>query len=204
MNFLSQIAGAVMVGFIGGAVPGPILTSAMAESLRVGFVKSLRVVWWAMASESLIVLFILAILSLFAVPQGVFYAISFIGAIILVWFAARIWRIKTIDGEGQLFSFKKVFLLMAANGLFWLYWLTVCVPMAFAMRQSAVFGQVLFLLMFEAGWFLSTTGCVFVFSRFRLLLIRKNFIAPAFKVLALLFVLFAIKISWESLVFFTK
>ena len=121
MNFLSQIAGAVMVGFIGGAVPGPILTSAMAESLRVGFVKSLRVVWWAMASESLIVLFILAILSLFAVPQGVFYAISFIGAIILVWFAARIWRIKTIDGEGQLFSFKKVFLLMAANGLFWLY-----------------------------------------------------------------------------------
>lgn len=44
MNFLSQIASAFIVGFIGGAVPGPILTSAMAESLRVGFVKSLRVV----------------------------------------------------------------------------------------------------------------------------------------------------------------
>jgi threonine/homoserine/homoserine lactone efflux protein len=204
MNLMSQIAGAFMVGFIGGAVPGPILTSAMAESLRAGFSKSLRVVLWAIISESTIALFILAVLSFFAVPPGVFYAISFVGAIILVWFAGRIWKIKTVGGGDQLFSFKKIFLLMAGNGLFWLYWLTVCVPMAFLMRQSVAFGQLLFLGVFEIGWFISTTVCVFVFSRFRPILARKNLIVPMFKFLAILFVLFAIKISWESLVFFAK
>jgi len=204
MELISQIISAFAVGFIGGAVPGPILTSAMAEALRSGFTESLRVVLWAMISESLIALFILTVLSLAPVPQGIFYAISFIGAAILVWFATRIWRIKSIDGEGQVFSFKKIFLLMFANGLFWLYWLTVCVPMAFAMRQSIALGQILFLAVFEAGWFISTTACVFVFSRFRNLLIRKKMIAPAFKVLAILFLMFAVKILWESAAYFLR
>jgi threonine/homoserine/homoserine lactone efflux protein len=205
MIILAQIISAFAVGFIGGAVPGPILTSAMAESLRGGFKKSLRVVFWAMLSESAIATFILTILSLFSVPQGIFYAISFIGALILVWFATRIWKTKTIDhGEGAVFTFKKVFLLMAFNGLFWLYWLTVCVPQAFSMRQSLAFGQILFLVVFEAGWLVSTAAVIFVFSRFRPFLIKKNMIVPTFKVLALLFVFFAIKISLESISFFIE
>ncbi|MCU0652938.1 MAG: LysE family transporter [Candidatus Pacebacteria bacterium] len=202
MSLIAQIIGAFTVGFIGGAVPGPILTSAMTESLRNGFAASLRVVFWAMLSESAIALFILTVLSLFDVPQGVFYAISFAGAVVLVWFSRRIWKIRTVDGRGEVFSFKKIFLLMAANGLFWLYWLTVCVPMAFAMRQSVVFGQILFLAFFELGWMISTVAMVFIFSRFRPILVRKNLVAPAFKILAVLFVFFAVKISWESLLYF--
>lgn len=202
MSILGQIISAFAIGFIGGAFPGPILASAITESLCNGFHKSLRVVFWAMLSESSMALFILIVLSAFNLPRGIFYAFSFAGALILLWFAGRIWKIKSIDGRGEVFSFAKIFLLMASNGLFWLYWLTVCVPMAFSLRDMIALGHILFLFLFEFGWMLATIAVVFVFTRFRTLLIRKNLIAPTFKFLSLLFVFFAVKISSESIIFF--
>lgn len=204
MGILEQIVGAFMIGFIGGAVPGPVLTTAMAESLRKGFIGSLHLVFKAMLVELILASFILIVFSLLDIGQSFFYAISFAGAAVLVWFASRMWKIKDINEGGEMFSFVKIFLLMASNGLFWIYWLTVCVPQAFLLGQAVAFGQLLFMMVFVLGWMISTIAAVFVFTRFRFVLLKKNLIPIAFKFFSLLFVLFAVKISYESVIFFIK
>jgi len=202
MGIIDQVIGAFVVGFIGGAVPGPVLTTAMAESLRKGFGKSLGVIFRAMFSEIILAVLVLVAFSLVDVPQSFFYAISFVGAMILLWFAARLWKVKDIGEGGEVFSFAKIFFLMVCNGLFWLYWITVCVPMAFLLRQLLPLGQFVFLAGFELGWLASTAGVVFVFSRFRPLLVKKNLVPAAFKIFSAAFVLFAVRLAAESINFF--
>jgi threonine/homoserine/homoserine lactone efflux protein len=202
MGIIEQLVGAFAVGFIGGAVPGPILTTAMAESLRKGFSGSLKVVFKAMISETILAVLMLTVFSLFDIPRSFFYAVSLAGAAVLVWFGARMWGIKNIDEGGVVFYFYKIFLLMVCNGLFWLYWLTVCVPLAFLLRQSLPFGHMVFLAFFEFGWLASTVAVVFVFSRFRPFIMEKNLIPAAFKFFSAVFVLFAVRLAAESAVFF--
>jgi len=163
----------------------------------------LKIVFKAMLSEAILAVLILAVFSLFDIPRSFFYAVSLAGAAVLLWFAARMWGIKKIDGSGEVFSFSRIFLLMVCNGLFWLYWLTVCVPMAFLLRQSLPFGHMVFLAFFELGWLASTVAAVFVFSRFRPWLVKKNLIPAAFKFFSAVFILFAIRLAAESVIFFT-
>ena len=204
MDIVSQMITAFTIGFVGGAVPGPILTSAMAESLRRGFTQSLSFISKAMLAEVILASFILAAFTYLDVNRAFFYLLSFAGAVVLLWFAAQMWKIRDISEGGDIFSFKKIFLLMFGNGLFWIYWLTVCVPLAFAMRQNIFLGQVIFLAAFEAGWLASTAGVVFVFSRFRPILEKNNLVPIAFKLFSVVFVLFAVRITWESVVFFIR
>lgn len=202
MEIFEQVVGAFMIGFVGGSVPGPVLTTAMAEALRKGFGGSLPIILKAMLSEVIIASFILLAFSILNVDKAVFYAISFIGAAVLIWFARDMWKIKDINGGGNIFSFKKIFLMMTCNGLFWIYWLTVCVPRAFLMSEAVMFGHLLFLSVFEFGWMISTIGVIFVFTRFRALFLKKDLILAVFKLFSILFLLFAARISWESIMFF--
>ena len=204
MELLVQFSGIFLFGFIGGAIPGPILASTFTEVLRKGFLKSLRVVLFAAISEIIVASLIMFILFSVHVSQAVFYGISFIGALVLVWLARQIWVIKKLNDKGELFNFKKIFLLTVFNGPLWIVWSTICVPQAYLLNQKIKGGQFLFLTIFELGWFSSTILLTFIFSRFRPLLIKEGVVSIVFKIFALILALFAIRLVTTNIFFFLK
>lgn len=204
MTLILQLLSIALLGFIGGSIPGPILTSAFTETVREGFLGSLRVVAYALLSEVLVASFILLLLFSVHIPQSIFYAISFVGALVLVWMASQIWAIKKLSDKGKIFDFKKIFLLTVFNGPLWIFWSTICVPQAYVLSQKIPMGQVLFLLLFELGWLSATLILTFLFSRFRPLLTREGIMSKVFKVFAAILILFALNLVVTSLSFFFR
>lgn len=204
MELLLQFFSIFVLGFIGGSIPGPILTSAFTETVREGFVRSLRVIVFALISEVIVASCIMFLLFSIHIPQSIFYGISFLGALVLVWIASQIWAIKKLSDKGKLFNFQKIFLLTVFNGPLWIFWSTICVPQAYILSQKIPAGQVLFLLLFEVGWLTATLILTFLFSRFRPILTKEGVVSKVFKVFAVILILFAIRLVTTSFFFFVK
>jgi len=180
--------------------PGPILTSVFTEVLRKGFLNSLEVIFQALISETIVAAIILILFFSLKIPSIVFNLISFVGAGILIWLATKVWKIKKIDGEGKIFSFKKIFLLTIFNGPLWIFWVTICVPQAYLLSQKIAGGQIFFLLAFELGWLISTVFLAYIFSHFRPLLSKGEFTHILFKIFSIILVFFSIKLIIESII----
>jgi len=205
MFLVGRLLQILILGIIGGAIPGPILTSVFTEVLNSGFLKSLKVVFRAFFIESLMVLILLLALSQMSIPEIYFHIISFGGVAVLVWIAWQIWRIKEFKNEKvELFSLWKIFLLTVLNGGFWIFWITVSIPMAFELNNHISGGQYIFLIIFEAGWLLATIGLAFIFSRFRPLLERKNLVSATFRIFSVALILMAAKSMLESIKYILK
>jgi len=201
MGIFFQLISVFLLGLIGGANPGPILTASFTEALRKGFIKSLRVIFMAMIAETIVAIFILTLFFSIDIPQIVFYLISFIGAGVLAWLALQIWKIKEFGSGGEIFSFKKIFLLTVFNGPFWVFWITICVPQAFLLKEKITAGHIIFLILFELGWLIATIFLTFIFSRFRPLLTKRNLISIIFKIFSLILIFFAVRLTTESIIF---
>ncbi|MEI6650174.1 MAG: LysE family transporter [Candidatus Moraniibacteriota bacterium] len=194
MTTLNTLIEIFLLGVVGGAVPGPIMTSVFAETLRSGFSKSLSVVFRALAAESIVALFVLLFFSFLNLPEYAFQVISLSGAAVLVWLALQVWKISAVEGESkEVFTFAKIFVLTILNGGFWIFWITVAVPRAFSLDTLIPLGKFLFLLVFELGWLAAMLSFGFIFSRFRELLRKKNLVSATYKFLAVLLALFALK-----------
>ncbi|HNY35960.1 MAG TPA: LysE family transporter [Candidatus Pacearchaeota archaeon] len=203
MELIIQIFSVLILGIIGGSVPGPIMAAAFTESIRRGFAKSLLVILRAFIAESIVAIFILTLFFSFSIPQSIFYAISFAGAIMLFYLALQVWKINKIgEGEGEIFSFWKILILTILNGSFWIFWITICVPQAFLLKEQIPQGHILFLLLFELGWIIATVSWTFIFSRFRNFLTKERVIPIVFKIFSLILAYFAISLLIEGFKFF--
>jgi threonine/homoserine/homoserine lactone efflux protein len=129
---------------------------------------------------------------------------SFIGAVVLLWLAKQIWAIRKLSDKGELFNFQKIFVLTIFNGPLWIVWSTVCVPQAYILNQQIPGGSILFLVIFEIGWFASTVLLTFIFSRFRNLLVKENVVSLVFKFFALVLIFFSLRLVVTSIMFFAK
>lgn len=199
MMILTQLLGIFILGLIGGANPGPILASSFAETLKNGFGKSLQLVLKALIAETIVAIVVLTLFFSINIPPKVFYVISFIGSGVLIWIASQIWKIKSLEENKTIFSFKKIFYLTVFNGPFWIFWITVCVPQAFLLKEKIWGGQFLFLIFFELGWLVATVLFNFIFSKFKTILVKGNLTSIIFKILALILVFFAIKLTIQSI-----
>lgn len=198
-----QIITALALGLVAGIIPGPVLAATFTEILQSGFVKSLRIVFWAMFTETTIALACLLIFSSFGLPESFFHALSFIGAGILIWIAMQLWKIKSLDlAEKVHFRAGKIAAMILANGVFWTFWITVCIPKAIVLGEKIRYGQFLFLLLVEAGWLISTIGVAFVFSWFRRVLSNPQVVPFTFKFFSVVFVYFALSMLYSSIIFF--
>jgi len=205
MEIISQIIEIFLLGLIGGSVPGPMLTAVFTEVLNGGFKKSLRVVFRAFLTETIIASLILLVVYSLNIPELYFQIISLAGSLYLVYLATKIWQISKVDGENkEIFTLSKIFILTLLNGGFWIYWITVCVPRAFVLNESIYGGLIVFMVAMELGWLIMTGLLGFVFSRFRPLLLKKNLVSTVFKLFALVLVFFALKSITGSLVFLIK
>jgi threonine/homoserine/homoserine lactone efflux protein len=202
MIIILKLFSVFALGFLGGSIPGPVVTASFTETLRGGFIKGLRILLMSVVAESIIAIVILSGFHYIKIPYYFFHLVSLVGSLVLVWFAVQTWKIKGVEESGEIFTFKDIFLMLVSGGPFWIFWITVCVPQASLLNQDIWGGYVLFMLIFEAGWLAATSLWVFIFSRFRALFKKKNLISVVLKVLAVALVIFAIKLIVESLLFF--
>jgi len=199
----NEIVTAVVLGLVGGVIPGPVLAATFTEILQSGFPASLRIIFWAMLTETLVALSSLIILSSLDLNETFFRGISFIGAGVLVWIATSIWKIKGIETEKKVhFRLATISAMILANGVLWTYWITVCVPKAIFLSEQIRFGQYLFLGLVEIGWLFSTLLVALIFSFFRKLLANPRIMAKVFKIFALVFVYFALNMIYGSCRYF--
>jgi threonine/homoserine/homoserine lactone efflux protein len=198
-----QIISALILGLIGGVIPGPVLAATFTQILQAGFLRSFRIILWAMFTETMVALVSLLVLSSFGLSQSFFMGLSLIGAGILIWISWSIWKIRRIDTDEKVyFGLGKISAMILANGVLWTFWITVCVPKAILLGQKIHYGQFLFLLLVEIGWLISTVIVAFLFSGFRKLLSNPRVVPIIFKVFSLVFLYFAVSMFYQSVNFF--
>lgn len=196
---------AILLGLIGGVVPGPALAATFTEILQSGFRSCLRIILLAMLTETTVALLSMSVLTSFHLPYAFFAGLSLIGAGVLIWIASLIWKVREIDtGEKVDFTLWKIVSMILANGVLWTFWITVCIPRAVELDKSIFLGRYLFLTLVEIGWLISTVGVAAVFSGFRKGLSNPRVVPLAFKLFALTFVYFALDMAWGSVAFFAR
>lgn len=194
---------ALMLGLIGGLIPGPVITAVFTEILQSGFAKSLRIIGIALVTETLVAIISLMILSSLNFNEAFFRGLSLAGAGILIWIAVSIWKVRSLDsGQKVEFGLWKIILMILSNGVLWTYWLTICIPKAILLGERLQFGAYLFMGLVQLGWLTSTLVAAFLFSRFRRILSRPRVIPVLFKIFALAFVYFAVDMVIKSIQFF--
>ncbi|OIO53314.1 hypothetical protein AUJ46_05590 [Candidatus Peregrinibacteria bacterium CG1_02_54_53] len=198
-----ELITAFVLGLIGGVIPGPVLTAIFTEILQSSFLRSFRIIFMAIFTETVIALTSLLLLVSLNLSETVFRGLSFIGAGILVWIATSIWKIKKIDtGEQVHFGFWKISAMILANGVLWTFWITICVPKAIFLGEQMYLGAFIFLALVEIGWLFSTSAVALLFSKFRSLLSKPKVVPIVFKIFACTFVYFAIDMTYQSIRFF--
>lgn len=202
---VKELITALMLGLIGGVIPGPVLTAIFAEILQSGLRKAFNIIFIAFLIESLVAVISLLIFSSLGLNEAIFRILSFFGAGILLWIASTIWRVKSIDTtQKSVFSISKIVLMILSNGVLWTYWITICIPKAVFVGEYISFGEFLFMGLVQAGWLISTLILAFLFSNFRKLLLKPGIISIAFKIFSLVFIYFAVDMIVKSIQFFTQ
>jgi len=194
---------AILLGLIGGAIPGPVLTAIFTEILQNNLVKSFRIVFLAFLAESTVAIISLLLLTSLPISFKFLNFISLFGAIILIWLGISIYKIKSLTLENKVnFSISKIFVMIVSNGVLWIFWITVCIPKALELKKEILFGQFIFLGLVEIGWLISTLGIAFVFSKFRSILLKPKILPIVFKLFAFTFIYFALDIIYKSVNYF--
>ena len=194
---------AFLLGLIGGVIPGPVITSVFTEILQSGFFKSLRIILIALVVETLVAVLSLVILASMGFNESFFRGLSLAGAVILIWIAISIWKVRSLDtGEKVHFSLFKIVIMILSNGVLWTYWITICIPKAILLNDQLNWGAYIFMGLVQLGWLISTVMVAFLFSRFRKILSRPRVIPVMFKIFAIAFAYFALDMIYRSILFF--
>lgn len=186
------------LGFLCGLIPGPVVSAVFAETLRSGWRAARRIVAWAAAGELVMSVACVAFFSAVDPHSLVFSVLSGLGALILLRLAWDLWKVEAINETETLFTNRRVFTVAILNGMAWIFWLTVCVPQAAELGKQLRGGQWLFIALFELGWVASTLSLCLVFAFFRPWLKKKEQLHRAYRVVALLFVVFAVRLAWGA------
>jgi threonine/homoserine/homoserine lactone efflux protein len=200
---IQELVIAFMLGLIGGLIPGPVITTVFTEILQSGYLKSLRIIFIALVTESLVAVISLLVLHSMNFNEAFFRALSLAGAVILIWISISLWKVRSLDtGQKVHFGFWKIILMILSNGVLWTYWLTICIPKAILLNDHIHLGAYVFMGLVQLGWLLSTLLVGFLFSRFRKILSRPKVIPFLFKLFALAFAYFALDMVYKSIRFF--
>ena len=122
----------------------------------------------------------------------------------LVYIAIQLYKIKKVDYEKEQkkISAKHIVALMVFNGPMWLFWVSVCLPIAFSLGDKVNHGEYLFVLIFEISMIVAMAVIFFGFNYFRKFLSNEKIIRKVFIVLSLFIFLIALKILYKEILFF--
>ncbi len=200
---VQELVIAFMLGLIGGVIPGPVITAVFTEILQSGYPKSLRIIFIALITETLVAVISLIVLASLNLPEAFFRGLSLAGAAILIWISVSIWKIRSLDTGAKIrFGLGKIVIMILSNGILWTYWITICIPKAMLLNEQMYMGAYAFMGLVQLGWLISTLLASFLFSRFRKLLSRPKVVPVVFKIFALAFAYFALDMIYKSILFF--
>ncbi|KKU55653.1 MAG: hypothetical protein UX77_C0009G0029 [Parcubacteria group bacterium GW2011_GWA1_47_11] len=201
-----DIATTLYLGIIGGLVPGPILFLGLSEmviSRKKGINRGSMYIIVAGLTEMAIGLFLIITASWLKIPAIVFHGFAIIGIGLLIYIAIELFKLKKIDyqQEQKNVGVSQVILLMIFNGTVWLFWLSVCLPIAFSLGSQINLGEYLFVLIFEVAMVATMLTIFFGFSYFQKFFYDKKNVETFLNVLSFLILLVAVKVLYEELVF---
>lgn len=186
------------LGFLCGLIPGPVVTSVFTQTIRQGSKSAYWIILWAAFGELVMSITCVVALSFLNPQSNVFAILSIFGALILFNLSWDLWKIEEIPEEEPLFSRKRIFFISLLNGMAWIFWITVCTPLAVDLGTKISYGQWLFIVFFEIGWGISTLSLCHLFGLFRPYFQSNKKLHLLYRTVAVLFVLFALKLSITS------
>ncbi len=202
-----QIFTAIILGFVGGITPGPIILLAFSEILRSqkkGLVNGAMYLIFAGLTEFFIGLFLILTTSFLEIPQIILHTISLIGVIILLMLAYQIFQIHKIEYKKTTKKVKvwHIISLMLLNGPLWMFWISVCIPTAFKLGEMISYGEFLFLFIFEISMMIGLAIMLFGFNSFRSVFKNEKIISRVFLILSFLLFFIAVKVLYSEVLFF--
>jgi len=185
-------------GFLCGLIPGPVVTAIFTDTIRRGWLSARRIVLWAALGELLMSITCVGLLSQVSSTSVLFPILSLFGALLLLNLSWDLWKVEEIPEEEPLFSNQRIFLLALLNGMAWVFWITVCAPQAVALQAQVPGGAWLFIFLFELGWLISTFLLCYLFGFFRPYFQSNRQLHLLYRLIAVLFVAFALKLAIGS------
>lgn len=201
---MHAIFGGFGLGFVGGLVPGSILTILLVSVIQAGFSAGARAFFISLLAEVLIVGILLLILFNLPTPVNAFIYIGLIGGVVLFYFGSQVLRIKGIETPGEskeTFTPTKIFILAATNAPLYIFWITICAPLISEIAQESnfVFAASSFVAAFEAGWALSTFVIMLVFVKMRRQLTNPYIMRKVYLAVAIFMFLLGIRMLYTSI-----
>ncbi|MBU8892381.1 MAG: hypothetical protein KOO66_06355 [Bacteroidales bacterium] len=197
----------ILLGFIGGVTPGPIIFLAFSEVLKdsnKGLIHGGMYLIFAGLTEFFIGLFLIITSKSFQLPPIVFHTLAIAGISLLIYIAVKIFSINSISPKKQSRSIsgKHIIAIMLVNGPLWMFWVSVCLPAAFNLGQSITYGEYLFLVLFEISMMSGLAIMLFGFNAFRNYFSNEKNVRRIFQILTGLLVLIIIKMIYSESIFF--
>jgi threonine/homoserine/homoserine lactone efflux protein len=188
---------AVILGIIGGLLPGPILTMVVTDTIARGLQKSWLTVVYAIIAEFTLVGLMFTVLAFVDIPEVVLLGINIAGIVLLTYIAFNVWQSATNPlGNSTGISLKTMFGLMFLNSMPYMFWLTVCLPLIDELGGFVSYPVVWFFLAFELGWCASNFGLAAASHVLRDSIVKNGKLAYVFRGAAILLLFFAGKILW--------
>jgi threonine/homoserine/homoserine lactone efflux protein len=197
MLFLSFLE-VILLGFLCGLIPGPVVTALFTETIRKGERSARRIVFRAAAAETIMSVACVGAFSFLHPLNKAFAALGIFGAMILLHMASELWRVEEITEEEPLFSSRRIFTLALLNGMAWVFWITVCAPQAIALGLDLRGGQWIYVALFQLGWAASTFSLCRIFALFRPCFQSHTQMHLLYRTVAVVFVIFAGKLALSS------
>lgn len=159
----------VILGFIGGITPGPILVMAFSEILmksKRSIKRAIEIILVTVLTETLIAVFLITTARILEIPAVIFHAVSIIGISILFMLSLKMFRIKEINtqAERKETSLFHIFLIMIFNGPLWMFWISICLPIVNQVGEVVQYGEYLYLIIFEISMIAGITLMFFIFT----------------------------------------
>jgi len=191
----------ILLGLAAGLSPGPIITLIVSETLKNGKKEGIKVAVSPLISDSLIVLFVLAILSSIAASTIILGVISLLGACFLIYLGLTNLRVKIKESED---NHKKANVLLRAittnllNPNTYMFWLTIGGPRILESARIHISVAIFFILGFYMTLLGSQTTVAIVVARSRNL-VKSKYYAYIIRALGILLIVFALTFMREAL-----
>lgn len=103
---------AFVLGAVAGFIPGAVMTLLFVTVMQGGLAAGVRAFFWSMLSEITIAGGLLLIATQLPLDQGFFTVVGFIGGTVLIYFAWKVFQLRSIavQGDTQLFTAPKILL----------------------------------------------------------------------------------------------
>jgi threonine/homoserine/homoserine lactone efflux protein len=199
LNLISQ---GVSLGFSAGAMPGPLQSYLISQTLANGWRKSIIIIFSPLITDGPIIL--LAVVLLKQLPPQLIRLIQVIGGLYLLWIAYGAWRryrsgvTLEIAAQPQSRTLSQGLLMNWLSPGPYIFWGTINGPLLIGALQLSIWHGVAFMLAFY-GTFLSILALyVIVFDRLRRL--DARFTQIIFLITLAVLVIFGISLVLQGLV----